>query len=774
MRSAKQYLVGLCTAAMVLGSVAAGATANAASVGTAPFSDISGSSHAAAISFLATAGVVNGVGGGLFDPSAPVTRAEMAKIVVNLAGKGNIATALAQETPGFVDAANIPSWAWGYVNVAQDMGIIQGFPSGKFHPNQPVSDVQVAAMLIRAIGDNQTGIVTGTWPGNYVAAAFTLGVNDNVKSFIANLPATRAQVAQMAFNSVTQVPVAIPVTVGTSTTWCASSSCNNGTAPGALWTKASVNGYQAFNGVVTGVSSSNVTLTNMGTKNWESTYQMAGISSLSNLVGLNVTALVDPSGNVDYISLAPGASTTTNSGSLVTSLPNSWSAEAVTVNNATYSAKFLTTGPGYSALVLSNGTNVHVAQTVTDSAYSPITNYYVNAPATGPSTDSASSVPAATYLAPGDTISYVLNGSNEATAVYDTHTTIVAGIVTGTCTSSCGSMNSGGSGTVTVEYMPNAQGQTESTGHVITIQGYTTVTLNGAASSLSALQNNDVVYIDVVGGAATNDSNPNGLGGASLMGDGNATLIAAYQNSVTGTLTGVTTSGTNITSLTVQPASGNAVTINTDGNFDSSNVMVSGSAQLNSYVQVLLGKSGNARAVALPTGNLVGTVGLITGTGQTISTTTSNTVTVNTASGSETLNVSSPWTGTFSSGTYDYTTNVPAVAIGDTVPTARLDPMAQVLPTAPAGTSDVMEWKVVAEGSSGAVLQAYDTTTSQSVNQQIAVTNGNAFHNSGDSLGFSGLVNGDVVTAYNVTTNGTPPAGLSLNTTYWLIIDTSR
>ncbi len=768
MRSAKQYLVGLCTAAMVLGSVAAGATANAASAGSAPFSDISGSSHASAISFLATAGVVNGVGGGLFDPSAPVTRAEMAKIVVNLAGKGNIAAALAQETPGFVDAAKIPSWAWGYVNVAQDMGIIQGFPSGKFHPNQPVSDVQVAAMLIRAIGDNQTGVVTGTWPGNYVAASFSLGVNNGVKSFIANLPATRAQVAQMGFNSATQVPVAVPVTVNNSTTWCVSSSCNNGTTPGALWTKGQIAGYQAFNGVVTGVSESNVTISSMGTKNWETTYQLSGISSLANLVGLNVSALVDPSGNVSYIALAPGASTTTNSGSLVTSLPNSWSAEAVTVNGATYSAKFLTTGPGYSALVLSNGTNVHVAQTVTDTAYTPSTNYYVNAPATGPSTDGAASVPAATYLAPGDSISYVLNGSSQATAVYDTHATIVAGIVTGTCTSSCGSMNSGGSGTVTVEYMPNAQGQTESGSHVITVQGYTNITLNGAASSLSALQNNDVVYVNVVGGSATNGVNPNGLGGSALMGDNNATAIAAYENSVTGTLTGVTTSGSNVTGLTVQPASGNAVTINTDGNFDSSNVMVNGSAQLNSYVQVLLGKSGNARAVILPTGNLVGTVGLVTGTGQVsmVGQATKDTITVSTASGSETLNVNGAWAGgTFSGYNYNYT-NSPAIAIGDTVPTATVVQLNQ--DTAPSG--DV--WKVVAEGSSGAVIQPFDTTTNTYTGAPVAVTNGNAFHNGGGSLGFSSLVNGDTVSAFTYT-NPNAANGLAA-TTYWLLVDQSR
>jgi hypothetical protein len=74
MRSAKKYLVGLSAAALVLGTVATGLSASAQTVGTAPFSDIAGSPDAGAITFLATLGIVNGVGNGQYDPSAPVTR----------------------------------------------------------------------------------------------------------------------------------------------------------------------------------------------------------------------------------------------------------------------------------------------------------------------------------------------------------------------------------------------------------------------------------------------------------------------------------------------------------------------------------------------------------------------------------------------------------------------------------------------------------------------------------------------------------------------------
>ncbi len=789
MHSAKRYLVGLTSAAMVLATVAAGgASASAASQGSSPFSDISGLTQAPAISFLASAGIVNGVGGGLYDPSAPVTRAEFAKIVVNLVGKNNIASALAQETPGFVDAANIQSWAWGYVNVAQDMGIIQGYPSGKFHPNRPVTDVQAAAMLLRAIGDNQTGVVQGTWPGNYVAAAFQLGLTSNV-NFVANLPSTRADTAQMAYNAAINAPVAVPVTVNGTTTWCAQNcTINNvsGVTPGALYTKGSVNGYQVYTGTVTGTSSTGLTLnsSSFGTKDWASSYQLYGASNLSNLVGLNVTAMVNPNGHVDFVNVAAGA--TAQSGTLATSLPSG--ASNYTVNGV--NVPFLISASGTPTLALSSGTNVTLATYSstygTSTSTSATTQYYVNAPSTGPQADVNSAgqanalVPDATYLQSGDSVSYVLNSSKQATAVYDTHNTIEAGVVTSTCTSSCTNPNSNitsNSGTVTINYTnPSTHAQGTET---VAVQPYTSVSLNGSSSSLSALQANDVVYVNIVGGDQTNGAAVNGTSSQGSMGDGNAAAIAAYRNTATGTLEGVTTSNGSVTSISVQPSSGSAQTITTDSTFNSNSVMTNGVPNVGSYVQVLLDKSGDAAAVVTPTSTLQGAVALVTGAGQSVTTSgTTYTVTVSTSSGSQTLNVAHAWSGSsFTSGTYSYPSTVAAVlgapSATNGVVTSAIEPMTQIAP--PAQGSDTVEWQVVSAGSTGAVIQVYDTTTGQFINgTQTAITNGNAFHNSGASLGFGSLANGNVVSAYSYTTTSTPPAGLSANTTYWVLIDQSQ
>ena len=304
-RNGKKYIVGLATAAMVLGSVVTGAGASAASAGSAPFSDVTGS-QAGAITFLSTIGVINGVGGGLYDPSAPVTREEMAKIVVNLAGKGNVATALQNETPSFTDAASIDTWAWGYVNVAADMGIVNGFPDGSFQPQAPVTDVQVAAMLIRAIGDQNQ--VIGTWPGNYVAAAFNLGINTGV-TFVANLPATRGDVAQMSYEAAVNAPVYTATTTNGVTTF----------AKGPSLYASGVAGNMTATGTVTGVSTGNITWSNSGTattKNWESSYQLVGVTTLSSLIGESVIVNIDSNGNVNYLALAPNNSATSATGTL--------------------------------------------------------------------------------------------------------------------------------------------------------------------------------------------------------------------------------------------------------------------------------------------------------------------------------------------------------------------------------------------------------------------------------------------------------------------------
>jgi len=96
---------------------------------------------------LATAGVVNGVGNGLFGPDQNLTRAQFAKIVVLGLGLEPEAS----PTLAFLDADDVPDWAVGYVAVAVKEKLITGFDDGTFRPDDPVLRVQVAVIAARGL-----------------------------------------------------------------------------------------------------------------------------------------------------------------------------------------------------------------------------------------------------------------------------------------------------------------------------------------------------------------------------------------------------------------------------------------------------------------------------------------------------------------------------------------------------------------------------------------------------------------------------------------------
>ncbi len=679
-RNGKKYIVGLTSAAMVLATLASGAGASAQTAGSPLFSDISGVRQASAITFLASAGVVQGVSSGSFDPGGTITRAEMAKIVVNLVGKGNVAAALQNETPAFTDASSIPTWAWGYVNVAADMGIVNGFPDGSFQPNTPVTDVQVAAMLIRAIGDQNQ--VIGSWPGNYVSEAFSLGLTNNL-TFVADMPASRADAAQMAYNAAVDAPAGYTTTSSTSSGVTTAESTPN--AP--LWMGAGgSNGFQVYRGVVTGISSQGITL-NILTNNskdqygpyqgttitvpFASSYQLASnVPNLSDVVGQTVVAMAANAGTasgqygqIDYLKLSSSSSITqntgilasTSTGSLVPALPAGY--VEVDVNGTTYpwlvtnnlecasvaalSSPSAAGGKGgtcASALSLlignSSSNSTTPGTTVPLATYRSIagqTLYYINVPSSGVAADPTAQVFGVTSLNGGTDISYTTDANGNLAALYETNKSQTSGVVTSTaCASGCTTTTSG------VPYITfSRNGLT----FEIQVQPYTTMDLNGASTTLSSSLVNDVIHADVVGNenaCFSSSGCPNGT--ATVI--PNATNIQLYQNEVTGTITGFTVGtsargGTPVskynvypvdhsegyTSLTLSLSNGSSQTYTTDHFFNPEITLASGE-----QVSLLLGEKGDARKVVTTvSSNIVATPALIKGESQTVTSASSST-----------------------------------------------------------------------------------------------------------------------------------------------------
>ncbi len=653
MRSAKKYLVGLSSAALVLGTLATGLPAHAASAGSAPFSDIAGSSDATAITFLATIGAVNGVGNGLYDPSAPVTREQMAKMVVNMIGKGSVAQALANTPSSFTDSAQIEPDLLGYVNVAADLGIVNGYPDGSFRPNQPVTDAEAAAMILRAIGDNQTGLITGTWPGNYVSAAFggssTYPLSsDNVElstgvSFVSNLPASRGDVAQMLYNAA----LFIPVYSGTTSSTGLTSYTTGAAGKNALYTMGSVAGNEVYQGTVSGVSTTNISLGSVGSFNWASTYQLPGVTSLSSLIGQTVDVLVNGSGDATFVALVPGAAVTANTGTLAdgnTTVPSGYfqvnSDWPFLLTNA-YDCSDSYTGSNISTLggtvegtacggtyyLLLGGSTPKTVQLDTYGSSTGGTTYEVNPASDG---SDAGTVGGVTYLTQDDTVSYTVNSSNEVTLLSETNANDSIGVVVSTwCVSGCNNSIATGA-TPQIEFSVNG------VDHTVNVQPYTDLTLNGATATVSSSLDNDVAYVSTVGGYGVydNQSNPG-------TGDNNATTIALYNNQVTGTVTAVNTSSnapnfgsTNpqgVVSFTLSLSNGTSETYTTDANFNANSVTLT----YGDGVTVALDSAGEAAYLVSTTASSSATVALVEYEGtQVTGSGTSYTLIVNDSNGS--------------------------------------------------------------------------------------------------------------------------------------------
>lgn len=89
-------------------------------------------------------GVVNGDGNGAFRPAASVSRQEAAAMLGRLLEKGWAAPELV-----YPDSGAIASWAVEHVRTLSVLGIFGGYDDGAFHPAEPLTRAQIAAMLYR-------------------------------------------------------------------------------------------------------------------------------------------------------------------------------------------------------------------------------------------------------------------------------------------------------------------------------------------------------------------------------------------------------------------------------------------------------------------------------------------------------------------------------------------------------------------------------------------------------------------------------------------------
>ena len=96
-----------------------------------------------AISTMTKAGIVDGYPDGTFRPDAPITRAEMAKII-------SLFAKLDKSESRFSDIAG--HWAERYIELAAGNGWIEGYPDGTFGPQRNITRAETATMINRVLG----------------------------------------------------------------------------------------------------------------------------------------------------------------------------------------------------------------------------------------------------------------------------------------------------------------------------------------------------------------------------------------------------------------------------------------------------------------------------------------------------------------------------------------------------------------------------------------------------------------------------------------------
>jgi DNA-binding beta-propeller fold protein YncE len=118
--------------------------------GSPAFSDVD-EPHGDNVRRLAAAGIVEGKGDGRFDPAAPVTRAQLASLLVRTLAFARNLDVVAAAGPQFADvgsAVHGPN-----IDAAFEQGLLLGRTAERFEPNAPTRRDQAATVVVRLLED---------------------------------------------------------------------------------------------------------------------------------------------------------------------------------------------------------------------------------------------------------------------------------------------------------------------------------------------------------------------------------------------------------------------------------------------------------------------------------------------------------------------------------------------------------------------------------------------------------------------------------------------
>ena len=170
--------------------------------GAASYSDKADIKASTAVDMLSSLGVIQGYDDGSFKPNTTVTRAQMAKMIFTIMNGGNDnANAYASLPTKFTDLPTA-AWAQGYVRYLQNTGIIAGKSATKFAPNDTVTGLEAAKMVLVAAGYNaqKAGLTGAAWAQNTMKYGQLNNLFEDVDTDL-NAALPRQYAAQILYNA---------------------------------------------------------------------------------------------------------------------------------------------------------------------------------------------------------------------------------------------------------------------------------------------------------------------------------------------------------------------------------------------------------------------------------------------------------------------------------------------------------------------------------------------------------------------------------------------
>lgn len=162
---------------------------------------------------LADRGIINGVSEDRFDPSRNITREEFVKILVGALGLSDYA----YQGNRFSDAS-AGDWFTKYINIAAELGIVQGIGDGKFGVGANITRQDMAVMLYNALKYRNANVETdqfrfqddgeiASYAKEAVSALHHMGAINGMTetTFAPTGFATRAQAAKIVYSVLSEL-----------------------------------------------------------------------------------------------------------------------------------------------------------------------------------------------------------------------------------------------------------------------------------------------------------------------------------------------------------------------------------------------------------------------------------------------------------------------------------------------------------------------------------------------------------------------------------------